>query len=517
MNHADVPASSIGTLRRIAALIAIAAASGTAAWFSILLTRGDGRIAAVWLPNAILLAFVLRRPRRDLLPALGLAFLANIIVNLIIGDGARFAIPLAAANSLEVLAATVLIRRYCADRPDFAELRQLIGFMPIAGVIAPALSAVVAGLTLAQTGQAFDVPVAILWWITDGLGLLIATPLLMIAADHWRQPFGADDRPWDWIALGLVGTAITLAVFAQSRYPFLFIVCPVVLVFAFRLGVRGTVFATTMVAIISTVATVSDRGPIHLVTGSLTAQLLVLQAFLATAFLMGLPVAATLSSREADRRTLRRERALSRSMLENMREVVFRTDAQGRWVFLNPAWEAMTGYGVTESLGWSTTKLLHPDDRKAATEIYPRIVSGDLPEASLRQRFTAKDGKLRHIEVSIRALFGRDGGFRGTIGNIRDVTEQTRSVAALAEREAQFAFLANHATDAIFRLDLVGRCLYASPSAAEVLGVDVSDLVGVDMLTRFHPDDRQRVITPHRDAATSATRLRNQTCAGSSR
>jgi len=494
MDRAAAPVSASTGLRRIAALLAIAVASGAAAWLSITLTRGDGRVAAVWLPNAILLAFVLRRPTRDTLPALGAAYLANVLANILVGDAARFAFLLAAANSLEVLIATVLIRRYCAERPDFRDVRQLIAFMPIAGVIAPALPALIAAIVLAPDGEFIALPVAPLWWVTDGLGLLIATPSLMIAADHWRRPFGPDDRRWDWIGLTLGGTGVIVAIFAQSTLPLLFVACPVVLAFAFRLGERGTVFAIAMIAVVATTATVFERGPIHLVTGSLTAQLLVLQAFLATAFMMGLPVAATLSSREADRRTLRRERALSRSMLENMREVVFRTDAKGRWVFLNPAWEAMTGYSVAESLGWSTTRLLHPDDRDAAAKLYPRIVSGEMQEASLRQRFTDRNGDERHIEVSIRALFERDGGFRGTIGNIRDVTEQTRSVAALAEREAQFAFLANHATDAIFRLDLVGRCLYASPSAAEVLGVDVSDLVGVDMLTRFHPDDRQRVI-----------------------
>lgn len=451
-------------------------------------------MAAVWLPNAILLAFVLRRPARDTLPALAAAYLANVLANILVGDAARFAFLLAATNSLEVLIATLLIRRYCAERPDFRDVRQLIAFMPIAGVIAPALPALIAAIVLAPAGELIALSVAPLWWVTDGLGLLIATPSLMIAADHWRRPFGPDDRRWDWIGLTLGGTGVIVAIFAQSTLPLLFVACPVVLAFAFRLGERGTVFAIAMIAVVATTATVFERGPIHLVTGSLTAQLLVLQAFLATAFLMGLPVAATLSSREADRRTLRRERALSRSMLENMREVVFRTDAKGRWVFLNPAWEAMTGYSVAESLGWSTTRLLHPDDRAAAANLYPRIVAGEVPEASLLQRFTAKDGSLRHINVSIRALFGRDGGFRGTIGNIRDVTEQTRSLTALAEREAQFAFLATHATDAIFRLDLTGRCLYASPSADDVLGIPASALVGANMLTRFHPDDRGRVI-----------------------
>lgn len=252
MDRAETPISSSTRLRRVAALVAIAAASGAAAWLSITLTRGDGRVAAVWLPNAILLAFVLRRPSRDTLPAIAAAYLANVLANILVGDAARFAFLLAATNSLEVLIATLLIRRYCAERPDFRDVRQLIAFMPIAGVIAPALPALIAAIVLAPTSEFIALSVAPLWWVTDGLGLLIATPSLMIAADHCRRPFGSDDRHWDWIGLTLGGTGVIVAIFAQSTLPPLLVACPVVLAFAFRLGERGTVFAIAMIAVVAT-------------------------------------------------------------------------------------------------------------------------------------------------------------------------------------------------------------------------------------------------------------------------
>lgn len=57
--------------------------------------------------------------------------------------------------------------------------------------------------------------------------------------------------------------------------------------------------------------------------------------------------------------------------------------------------------------------------------------------------------------------------------------------------QAQLALLTEHATDAVLRLDLDGGCLFASPSVRDILGYAPEALVGRNMLTRFHPDDRR--------------------------
>ncbi|MGN6278613.1 MAG: CHASE3 domain-containing protein [Sphingomonas sp.] len=57
------------------------------------------------------------------------------------------------------------------------------------------------------------------------------------------------------------------------------------------------------------------------------------------------------------------------------------------------------------------------------------------------------------------------------------------------EIERQLALLANNATDAVFRLDLFGVCLYASPSVRDILGFEPHQLIGHPILTRIHADD----------------------------
>ena len=488
--------------RDLLVLFAIATTYAALAVAGIVLTREEGRIAAVWLPNAFLLAALLRPGARRDLDIFAAGFVANMAANAIVGDSGLHALMLSSANSVEVAVACFGTRRLCGRDFDVTRLKALARFMLAAGVVAPAISATFPALTLAPAGTAFASDIWLGWFVADGLGLLFATPSLLIAVRCWRTrgPIGRG-RALEWAFLIATGTAVTALVFSQTRFPFLFFVSPVVLVCAFRLGAAGTAVSTAIIAIVASVATSMDVGPIHLVRGDLATKLMVLQAFLVVSFLMGIPVAAALEGRYRDRDELARHREMSRSMLENMREVVFRTDAKGRWIFLNPAWEQLTGYTVEQSLGWPTIRLLHPDDFAEALVTYPQLVSGELDECLLKQRFTTAAGAIRNIEVSVRALRGRTGRFKGTIGNLRDVTDRESSLAALAEREAQLALLADNATDAIFRLKLDGECLYASPSTRDLLGVEPSHLVGANMLTRFHPDDHERVVAAHRQLA----------------
>src|SRR5580704_4262856 len=51
-----------------------------------------------------------------------------------------------------------------------------------------------------------------------------------------------------------------------------------------------------------------------------------------------------------------------RNAVEQVNEVIFEVDAEGRWIFLNPAWTRITGYTVEESLGRPFVEQVEEDD-----------------------------------------------------------------------------------------------------------------------------------------------------------
>jgi PAS domain S-box-containing protein len=77
--------------------------------------------------------------------------------------------------------------------------------------------------------------------------------------------------------------------------------------------------------------------------------------------LRGLTLDVTVHKRAA--MALEESEARYREVLDHISEVIFRTDAQGRWTMLNPAWEELTGFTVKESLGRPVSEFVVAEDR----------------------------------------------------------------------------------------------------------------------------------------------------------
>ena len=88
--------------RDLAVCIALGASFGLMAFASIEFTRGNERVAAVWIPNALIVAFLLRSRLGHELPLFAAVFAGNIGANLLAGDAAATAAGLAASNLLEI-------------------------------------------------------------------------------------------------------------------------------------------------------------------------------------------------------------------------------------------------------------------------------------------------------------------------------------------------------------------------------------------------------------------------------
>lgn len=428
-------------VRTAFACAATAAGFALLAWLGVALAAREGQIAPLWLPNALLLG-VLLRDRRGRAGVLALScLLTNIVMNLLLGLETTSALAFAFANVAEAALAASMVRRWCGRAPDLSDLSDLSRFSIVAGLAAPTFSGAVVGLLSLNAGLSAWAT----WSATDALGLLIGAPIVMAVIDGWREPRWPDRRGWiEGACVLAIGWSAVAGVFAQSRYPLLFLVGPLVLVIAFRMSSFGVALFVAGVTAIGTAASATGHGPIALVQQDALAKLLILQLFFATIFALGLPVSALINGLARARAQLRAAHDFTETMVRNMREVVFRTDAHGRWVFLNPAWETMTGYTVAESLDRPATRLLESTDLQEAQRFHAQILSGDVSEALLERRFRRADGEMRDVEVSIRALWTEDGRFDGSTGNIRDVSERKTLIAAL-ESARDAAEVANRA------------------------------------------------------------------------
>ncbi|MBD2102420.1 CHASE4 domain-containing protein [Leptolyngbya sp. FACHB-261] len=134
-----------------------------------------------------------------------------------------------------------------------------------------------------------------------------------------------------------------------------------------------------------------------------------------------------------------------RSVVNNVKEVIFQTDAIGLWTFLNPAWTVITGFTHSESIGTHFLTYIDAEDRQTSLELFQALVERQKTEYQREIRFLTKAGSSRWIEVYARLMLDPDGRVMGTSGTLNDITERRQTAEALLR--ARLAEAANQALE----------------------------------------------------------------------
>ena len=163
-----------------------------------------------------------------------------------------------------------------------------------------------------------------------------------------------------------------------------------------------------------------------------------------------------------------------RTVVEGVREVIFRIDAEGRWSLLNRAWEELTGHPVAESVGRPITDFIHPDDQETHAQLAREIVKGGWDESTHELRFVGRDGTDIWVEAHTRPIDAPTGEFAGLSGTLTDVTLRR----ALEQRLVTQAFhddLTGLANRALFK-DRVEHALTRRAAGKKLVAVLFLDL-----------------------------------------
>ncbi len=327
----------------------------------IMLTRGEGNFAAVWLPNAVAVALLFKFRPRPLWPILAALFIGSVGSNYFAGSPPAIAVGFSLANTAEIGAMILLMRVSGCPRPKLERIDNLLRFAIFAGLVAPMLSTLIATITLSfgSTGGLQD---SVDWFLADAMGMILVAPTLMIAIDTIRGRISLPDRsPLEWALLTFGSLAITIAVFAQTTYPLLFLVTPVLVANAFRLGSFGTAIALIQITVVATIFTWLGTGPIYLSNGAPDVQLTVLQAFLATGIITGLPVAAVVDGRRKAMWRLSLREAQFALLAKNVSDAVMSYDMSGKCIYASPSVREVLCDTPDALLGSRPTERMHPE------------------------------------------------------------------------------------------------------------------------------------------------------------
>ena len=178
-------------------------------------------------------------------------------------------------------------------------------------------------------------------------------------------------------------------------------------------------------------------------------------------------------------------------LIENLREVVFLTDLDGNWTFLNPAWSEMLGYPVADAVGTAYIDYVHPDDRPDSQARFVSLVDGTKEECRAVFRMLHQGGDIRWVEVTSWMFRADDGSLVGMAGTLSDVTERVAAEAELERQRRRLFTVLDGSKVGIWERNEVDDHSWFSPGWWTMLGYEPGELDSTfaTFQSLVHPDD----------------------------
>ncbi len=280
-------------------VMALAYAAGAQIGFALAFLHSQ--VSPVWPPEGISLAAVLVFGFRVAPGVLLGAFLANYLNNPHLPTAALIAI----GNTLSVLMAATMVRRFARGDNLFGRVRPVLKFLTI-GTMPGALVSALIGVTALRlfdfvSPEAYPT-VVLTWWTGEMQGLIIVAPFLYAWSrlpDRETYLAKKGRRILEAVALAVVLLAISVFVFLNQMH-LTYLPIPLLIWAVFRYRLHGAVTAIAIVSGVATYCTVNQVGPFAIHAEgklALNDSLLLLELYIGSLTVMTLVVAAVVSER----------------------------------------------------------------------------------------------------------------------------------------------------------------------------------------------------------------------------
>ena len=285
-----------------------------ASYLGIALIAREGGISPVWVANALIVYFVLRKSTDEAPRIVFIGIAARFLAGLAAGTDLITTLVLSLRDLVEVLVVVAPLRSLGAYK-DFTRRKTLFWFYAIASGPAPLSAALIAGAFLDYTRGAAFLHTLVDVYAAHALGMMVIVPILFtVRANALLRMFHRDELASTLLLVG--GVAIAIVADLATGYPMQFLFFPAVLLLTFQRGFEGGALGMFLVACYF-LGLILTGYPVHGLNGlSLREQILLSETFEAV---MAFTVVLTGAALE-QRRRLEENLLAANSRAENARE-----------------------------------------------------------------------------------------------------------------------------------------------------------------------------------------------------
>jgi PAS domain S-box-containing protein len=191
--------------------------------------------------------------------------------------------------------------------------------------------------------------------------------------------------------------------------------------------------------------------------------------------------------------TLRISEEKYRDIVEKTSDIVHTTDYKGKFTYINPACQKLTGYTQNELIDKNISELISPEWRERVTEFYFHQFKDKVDETLYSFPIITKSREQKWVEQTVMQL--REGNrVTGHKSIMRDITERHAAEQKLKESEGQLQTIFNEAPYALVVINEQQNIVRWNPKAEEIFGWSLDEVLGKPMAVLIIPEQhRERI------------------------
>lgn len=178
-------------------------------------------------------------------------------------------------------------------------------------------------------------------------------------------------------------------------------------------------------------------------------------------------------------------------------------DLEGRFSSVNRALTDLLGHPASWWVGRDVVSVLHPMDSSELASRLDRLRSGETRTAEFEVVALHAEGRSLQLLVDLTVLLDPRGAPVGVALIGHDLTSVRTAEERLAGQERLYRALGHHAAEAAMLTDAGLLVTFVSPAATRLLRREPLDLLGVEVASLVHEQDRS-ALSELVDAALSA-------------
>lgn len=180
-----------------------------------------------------------------------------------------------------------------------------------------------------------------------------------------------------------------------------------------------------------------------------------------------------------------------KELVESLNEIVFTTDLQGNFNFLNKSWTVTTGHSIEQTLQNKLSYYTHLQDKKLLHELVSKLLSHQVTYIKKTLRLIDIKGKTLYLHFHATLQKDINGEIIGIVGTAENVTARIEAEKELEANKELLNKVVSSIDDVIWSIDLsTDKISFVSPSIRKLVGHEPADFYsGKKSFSSFvHPD-----------------------------